>query len=322
MKISRGIVPAGPRSYPVVTIGNFDGHHRGHRALLQLVVETARRHAGTAVAVTFDPHPVKILAPQVNLQFLTTSEEKLRRFQEAGVDEVMFLDFTPEFAALSPEEFVRRILYDALATKELFVGEHFAFGKGRAGRIADLIALGKRYDFAVHPMSPLRIDNEVVSSTKIRHLIQAGDVQKARRFLGRSYTVEGTVLHGAKRGADLGWPTANLRLPPDRVTPPDGVYSAQVLWRDHAYDAVCYIGTRPTFGSGERLLEATVLDQRLELYDEPIAVQLIGRIRGDMTFPSAEELSRRIARDVEEARAQLKQAPTERHETMATLPRM
>ncbi len=319
MRISRGSSFFRSRAYPVVTIGNFDGHHRGHRALLQQVVETARRHDGTAVVLTFDPHPVKILAPHVNLQFLTTPEEKLRRFEDAGVDELVFLEFNQAFAAMSPDDFARRILHDALQTKELFVGEHFAFGKGRVGRIADLIAFGARYGFEVHPVAPQRMGEEVVSSTKIRQAIAAGDLRKANRFLGRPYSIDGTVLHGAKRGTELGWPTANLRLPAERVAPPDGVYSAQVWWQGKLFDAVSYIGTRPTFGAGERLLEVTVLDQRLELYGEQLSVRLIGRVRGDMTFPTADALSRQIACDVEDARAQLRDA-TEQAESLAPLP--
>ncbi|MBX3234859.1 MAG: bifunctional riboflavin kinase/FAD synthetase [Nitrospiraceae bacterium] len=319
MKISRGPSYSQLRPYPVVTIGNFDGHHRGHRALLQQVVDTAQRHEGTAVVLTFDPHPVKILAPHVNLQFLTTPEEKLQRFEAAGVDEVVFLEFSPQFASLSPDDFARRVLHDALHTKELFVGEHFAFGKGRAGRIADLMAFGGRYGFEVHPVAPLRMDEEVVSSTKIRQAISAGDLRKAHRFLGRPYSIDGVVLHGAKRGTDLGWPTANLRLPAERVTPPDGVYSAQVIWRGKSFDAVSYIGTRPTFGAGERLLEVTLLDQRLELYGELLSVRLIGRVRGDMTFLTADALSRQIACDVEEARTQLRDA-TEQAESLAPHP--
>ena len=320
MKIFRGLPPAPPRVYPAVTIGNFDGHHYGHRALLQMVVETARRHQGTAVVLTFEPHPVKILAPHVNLQFLTTPEEKLRRFEEAGVDEVVFLEFTPAFAALSPEQFVEQILHRGIGARELFVGEHFAFGKGRSGRIADLIGLGSRFGFAVHPLPPLRIDGEIVSSTKIRTMIQAGDLRTARRFLGRPYSLDGPVIHGAKRGTDLGWPTANLRLPSDRVTPPDGVYSAQAVWKGAAFDAVVYIGTRPTFGAGERLLEVTILDRQLDLYGETISVRVIGHIREDMTFPSAEALARQIASDVEAARSQLRQVAAEL-EPSASLPR-
>lgn len=310
MKISRGLTPSTPRPYAAVTIGNFDGHHHGHRALLKQVVETARRQAGTALVLTFDPHPVKILAPQVNLMFLTTPEEKLAHFEAAGIDEVVFLEFTPGFAALSPAEFAKQVLCDGIGTRELFVGEHFAFGKGRVGRIADLFEFGAQFGFRVHPVSPVVIEGEVVSSTRIRQLIQAGDLRKAIRFLGRPYSIEGVVIPGAHRGTELGWPTANLRLPSGRVIPPDGVYAAQVIWNHRALNSVVYIGTRPTFGAGERLLEVSVLDERLDLYGELIRVQLINFVREDKVFASAEDLTRQIAVDVETARAQLREVAT------------
>ncbi|MBA2487453.1 MAG: bifunctional riboflavin kinase/FAD synthetase [Nitrospira sp.] len=319
MKIFRGLTPSTRRPYSVVTIGNFDGHHHGHRALLGQVVQTARREAGTAIVLTFDPHPVKILAPHVNLMFLTTPEEKLMRFEAAGIDEVVFLEFTPAFAGLSPFQFAKQVLCDGIGSRELFVGEHFAFGKGRAGRIADLFEFGAQLGFRVHPMSPVTIEGEVVSSTRIRQLIQAGDLRKANRFLGRSYSIEGTVIPGAHRGTELGWPTANLRLPPGRVIPQDGVYAAQAVWKDACLNAVVYIGTRPTFGAGERLLEVSILDERLNLYGESIEVQLIDFVREDKTFASADDLTRQIAWDVDTARAQLREAVTSPPTT--TLPR-
>ena len=321
MKISRGLTPSTPRPYAVVTIGNFDGHHHGHRALLSQVVETARREAGTALVLTFDPHPVKILAPQVNLQFLTTPEEKLARFDAAGIDEVVFLEFTPAFAGLSPAQFAKQVLCDGIGTRELFVGEHFAFGKGRVGRIADLFEFGAQLGFRVHPMSPVTIEGEVVSSTRIRQLIQAGDLRKAIHFLGRPYSIEGTVIPGAQRGTELGWPTANLHLPPGRVIPPDGVYAAQTVWNHRSLNSVVYIGTRPTFGAGERLLEVSILDERLDLYGESIRVQLIGFVREDKVFASADDLTHQIALDVETARAQLREAAAQ-SPLSTTLPRL
>jgi riboflavin kinase / FMN adenylyltransferase len=320
MKISRGLTPSTARPYAVVTIGNFDGHHHGHRTLLGEVVDTARRHAGTALVLTFDPHPVKILAPQVNLQFLTTPEEKLAHFEAAGIDEVVFLEFTPAFAALSPSQFAKQVLSDGIGTRELFVGEHFAFGKGRAGRIADLLEFGAQFGFRVHPMAPVTIDGEVVSSTRVRQLIQEGDLRKAIRFLGRPYGIEGTVIPGTQRGTELGWPTANLRLPPGRVIPPDGVYAAQTVWNHRILNSVVYIGTRPTFGAGERLLEVSILDERLELYGESIRVQFMSFLREDKTFASAEDLTRQIALDVEMARVQFREAVTPSPFT-TTLPR-
>lgn len=308
MNVFRGLTTPVDRSYPVATIGNFDGQHRGHRSLLDIVVTTARRVQGTPSVVTFDPHPVRTLAPHVDLKFLTSPEEKLARFEEAGIQDVVFLDFTPAFAGLTPAEFASEILKNRLGLREVFVGEHFSFGKGRAGKVTDLIELGAQLGFQVHAVPPVKLNGEIVSSTRIRQLIQAGDMQKASQFLGRPYAVDGEVLHGNQRGQSLGWPTANLAVPPHRVLPPDGVYAAMTLWQDQRMESVTYIGTRPTFGAGERMIEVYLLDRQVGLYGQHITVQFIERLRGDVTFKSAEELAARIEQDVQQARTCLRRA--------------
>ena len=309
MKITRGLAAHQRVPHPVLTIGNFDGQHLGHRALLRDVVQRARNVGGTPMVLTFDPHPVKVLAPHVNLRFLATPEDKLACFRDAGIVEVLFLEFTTAFAALTPDQFMQLVLRDGIGVKELFVGEHFAFGKGRAGRIADLVRFGREAGFRVHPVQPLRVDGEIVSSTRVRHLIKSGDVRGASRCLGRYYALKGGVVSGEQRGRTLGWPTANLTLPADRVIPADGVYATRTLWGDRSFESVSYIGTRPTFGAGERLLEVSLLDARENLYRQAIRVEFVERVRGDQTFQSAEELSARIERDVEAARQALKVEP-------------
>ena len=306
MKVTRGYLGGGARPHPVATIGNFDGHHVGHRSLLQLVVEAARAAQGTAMVLTFDPHPVNILAPHVGLRFLTSPEEKLARFQQAGIDEVVLLTFDEAFAALTPEAFAEGVLARGLGLKELFVGQHFAFGHKRAGRIAELTALGSRLGFVVHALPPVLVEGAIVSSTRIRQLIQEGDVHKAATLLGRQYALEGVVSVGAQRGQSLGWPTANLRLPPDRVIPPDGVYATVTVLDHQRYDSIGYIGTRPTFDAGERLLEVYLMEGTHELYGRPVAVEFVERVRGDMCFPEPEALSRQIATDVDRAKAMLR----------------
>lgn len=307
MKVTRGYVSGAARPYPVATIGNFDGHHIGHRSLLQTVVQAARAARGTALVLTFDPHPVKILAPHVNLRFLTGPEEKLARLEEMGIDEVVLLEFDTALARLSPEEFADRVLHRGLAIRELFVGQHFAFGHRRAGRIGDLTVLGNRFGFAVHPIPPVTADGDVVSSTRIRQLVQEGEVRRASVLLGRLYAISGVVSPGAQRGQTLGWPTANLSLPPDRVIPPDGVYATITSVDRQRYDSVAYIGTRPTFDAGERLLEVYLLGQDHALYGRPITVEFVERVRGDVQFGSGEALSRQIALDVERARDMLRE---------------
>ncbi len=302
MKITRSLADHTRSSHPVLTIGNFDGQHLGHLALLQAVVKTASATGGTPIVLTFDPHPLTVLSPGVELRLLTTLEEKLARFREAGIEEVLALPFDQAFASLSPEEFVTRILRDGIGVRELLVGENFAFGKGRAGRLSDLVQLGAGAGFRVHPIPPVSVGGLVVSSSRIRNLVQDGDVREAARCLGRPYALSGKVVRGEQRGQALGWPTANLRLPQGRVIPADGVYATTAEWKRQSFDSVSYIGTRPTFGSGERLLEVSVLDQRVDLYGEDVVVRFVERLRGDLKCESVEELSTRIERDVALAR--------------------
>ncbi|MBM4133066.1 MAG: bifunctional riboflavin kinase/FAD synthetase [Nitrospira sp.] len=309
MKITRGLDEHQRAPYPVLTIGNFDGQHRGHQALLQSVVRTAAEAGGTPMVLTFDPHPITVLRPGIDLLLLTPLEEKLARFQEAGIKEVLFLTFNAALATLTPEEFVCQVLGEGIGVKELFVGQHFAFGKGRAGHMDDLLRLSAKTGFRVHAVPPVLVDGEVVSSTRVRQLVQAGELRAAARCLGRPYGFNGTVVTGAQRGATLGWPTANLRLPQRLALPPDGVYATITHWKTNRLASASYIGTRPTFDAGERLLEVHLLDQQVQLYGQEIRVEFIERIRGDLHFKSAQELSARIELDVRLAREALANQP-------------
>ncbi|MBS0155100.1 MAG: riboflavin biosynthesis protein RibF [Nitrospira sp.] len=302
MKVTRGYSGQALRPYPVGTIGNFDGHHRGHHALLQRVIETARKKNGTAVVLSFDPHPVKILAPRADFRFLTNEHEKLARFDQAGIDEVVLVEFTQAFASLTPELFAEQVLSKGLGLKEVFVGQHFAFGHKRAGKIDDLRRLGEQFGFIVHPTPPVTLDGGIVSSTRIRQLIMAGQVAQAAQLLGRPYALSGIVVPGEGRGHALGCPTANLPLPLDRVTPADGIYTSITVVGADRHDSVTYIGSKPTFPGGTRGLEVSILDGRYDLYGHMIRVELIDRIRGDAQFDDEDALSRQIAIDVESAR--------------------
>ena len=302
MKVSRGLpaLPLPPR--PVLTIGNFDGQHVGHRQLLASVVQCAREQRGTPMVLTFDPHPALVLSPGATFQFLTSPSEKLAWFEAQGVEHLVVLPFTRTFAALSPREFVRSILGDGLGVKDLFVGEHFVFGKDRAGNAETLRDLAGQAGFRVHLVKPVSSRETIVSSTAIRQFIRTGKVEQAMQCLGRPYSLKGTVIEGARRGQGLGYRTANLRPDKDRVLPPDGVYATKMVWQDTVFPAVSYIGTRPTFGEGERLLEVHVLDAACDLYGQPVEVQFLQYIRGDERFEDPGQLAARIARDVQQAR--------------------
>ena len=311
MKVIQGLPSPPFFPHPVLTIGNFDGQHVGHRALISAVVEKAQRHKGTPMILTFAPHPARILTPKVALCFLTTPEEKYQFFEKLGIKVLVILEFNQSLANLTSDQFATKVLIEGLGVRDLLVGENFVFGKGRSGNVEDLTRLGRKGDFRVHAVAPVRVDGEIVSSTRIRNLIMKGDVHNAARCLCRPYCLTGSVVHGEGRGAKLGWPTANLHIPSDRVSPPDGVYVTTVGIKGERLDSVSYIGSRPTFQRGERLLEVHVLNVCRELYGEEIQVHFIERLRGDLEFTDVDQLLQRMELDATLAREKLRSGVAE-----------
>lgn len=296
---------AWPRGPLHLAIGVFDGVHRGHRALVAKLKEGARADGASALAATFDPLPIQLLAPGAPPSALSDAEGRARRLHEAGADHVVVFTFDEAFAALEPEEFFRRVV-SAGDVKRIVVGEDFQFGHERRGDTKTLAALGARYGCALDVMPPIAIDGEVVSSTRIRNALLAGDVESAARLLGRPYDVRGTVVHGAKRGRALGFPTVNLAIPRERLLPRDGIYAMWVRVRDQDVAAAASLGVRPTFGGGDRTLEAFLLDWSGELYGDTLEARFVKRLRDELRFASAQELSTQIERDVEETRRALR----------------
>jgi len=305
MKITRDIEQLSPGLSPVMTIGNFDGVHLGHQALLNEVVTKAQRVGGESVVLTFDPHPLAVIAPQLQLQFLTTFDEKLSLFEQAGIAHVICLEFSTQLAEISPDAFVRDILKEHIGVRELCVGKTFRFGKDRAGTIGDLTRLGPEMGFQVTPIRPVQNAGEIVSSSTIRKRIQEGRVSEAMRFLGRDYTIGGVVQQGEQNGSAMGYPTANLPLPDDRVIPPNGVYATIATVDDTPHQSVSYIGTRPTFHGTERLLEVHIFDMESDLYGKHMTVGFSEQVRGDMVFSNATDLACQIKDDVRHARQAL-----------------
>jgi len=305
MKVLRTLPLSPCPPHPVLTIGNFDGQHVGHRALVTSVVELARHRKGTPLVLTFDPHPATVLNPGVKLQYLSSSEQKREFFQGLGVEILLFLEFSHQLASLTPKQFVNTILRDGIGVRDVMIGKSFAFGKGRSGKVQDLIQLGEEANFEVHPFLPVRVDDQVVSSTRIRRCIQDGKVKDAARYLGRYYSLGGRVIRGEGRGTELGWPTANLPIPGDRVVPPDGVYVTTTVVKGEVLKSVSYIGSRPTFAEGGRMLEVHLLDMNRSLYDEELKVNFIERLRGDEKFSTIAELVRQMEFDANLARERL-----------------
>ncbi len=297
MNITRGLPPAPLASFPVLTIGNFDGQHLGHRALIEAVVENARRLKGVPMVLSFDPHPIEVLRPGTVPKFLSDAQEKYDFFERLGIAELIILPFTQELAALMPDQFVRQVLHDGLRVRQLLVGENFVFGKGRSGTIQDLHRLGEQANFLVQSVMPVVFGGEIVSSTRIRKCLTTGNVVEGRECLGRPYRLTSTVIEGEKRGSQMGWPTANLRIPSHRVLPADGIYATLAEVDGKCFSSVAYIGKRPTFQDGERLLEVHIFDQMLNLYGKNISVSFIERVREDRTFSNIDDLLKQMDHD-------------------------
>jgi riboflavin kinase/FMN adenylyltransferase len=290
-----------PRGPLAVAIGVFDGVHIGHQALIRQTAARAKQQGGGALAATFDPLPIQALAPGAPPSALSEVEERARLLHEAGASDVVVFHFTKEFATLTADEFVRQ-LADAGTVRQIFVGPDFQFGHNRGGDVRTLSAAGPAYGFDVVVAPPVTLDGEIVSSTRIRNALLAGDVEVAARLLGRPYGVRGTVVHGARRGRELGFPTINLAIPPARLLPRDGIYAMSVRVRDEVVKAAASLGVRPTFGGGDRTLEAYVLDWEGDVYGDKIEAAFVKRLRDELRFASAAELSEQIARDVEATR--------------------
>jgi len=285
-----------------VTIGNFDGVHRGHQSLLA----ATRQAAGGAatVAITFDPHPVAIFAPDRAPKRLTTLERRIELLHEHGADHVRVLDFTREMAGWSPDEFVERVVLDQCHAVAVVVGSGFRYGSKATGSIETLTASGEQHGFSAAEVD-LAGDGDAFSSTRVREAVAAGDVELAAQVLGRPHEVTGTVVVGDRRGRELGFPTANVPVDDTYAVPPDGVYATRVVMPDGTrLPAATSIGTNPTFdGVAGRRVESYVLDRDdLDLYDRRITVEFVARLREMVAYDSLDALVQQMHRDVAAAR--------------------
>ena len=297
----------------VVTIGNFDGVHRGHQYLAQLVTERARVAGARSLAVTFEPHPTQALRPDQPFERLTSAEEKLRLLRATGVDEVVALPFTRAFAALSPQAFLDAIV-PATAPVAVYVGEGFRFGDRRVGDAAFLRAYAAERGFAAVIVPRIADGARPISSSAARAALRAGELGEAERVLGRRYRLRGTVEHGAARGRELGYPTANLELPASACVPLDGIYAAYAhvdAGAIGARQAMVYIGSRPVFDNGPRVVEVNILDFMGDLYTLDLEIEFVRFIRPDATFRSVDELVAQIGRDEEATRVVLERSHSE-----------
>ena len=293
----------------VVTIGVFDGVHRGHQRVVERAVQAGRERRLPVVVITFDPHPDEVTRPGSHPPFLCSARRRAELLAGLGADAVFVLPFTLEFSRLDPDEFVRTVLVERLHAAVVVVGEDFRFGHKAAGDVQLLAKLGEKYEFSTEGMPLLVADGATISSTSIRQLLTAGDVAAAARELGRPHRVEGVVVRGHQRGRALGFPTANLEMPPHTAVPADGVYAGWLASLDddgrdiQRWPAAISIVTNPTFGEGEQTVEAYAIDRTdLDLYGVHAAIDFTARLRGTLRFVSVGALGEQMRRDVDQVR--------------------
>jgi riboflavin kinase/FMN adenylyltransferase len=301
------LAPRGWRE-PAVTVGNFDGVHRGHRSLVEGAVREARERGGTAVALTFDPHPSRVLSPDRAPSTLMTLDQRAEALAALGIDCLAVLPFTFELSRQTPADFARTVLRDAVGARVVVVGENFRFGRGREGDLAVLARLGDSLGFAVRGSPPVVHEGAPISSTRIREALARGAVRAAREMLGRRFFVEGTVVKGFGRGREIGLPTANLALV-NETLPARGVYACWCRGLGEAdgdlHPAVVNIGHRPTFGGGAVSVEAHLLDFSGDIYGRTLRTEFEERLREERTFAGPEALVAQVQDDVARARRML-----------------
>ena len=302
-------LPFAPGQGSIVTVGTFDGVHLGHLHVLRRLAERGRETGLRSVLVTFHPHPLEVVNPAAAPMLLTVGDEKIEVLAEVGLDSVVVLPFTPTLQAYPPEAFVD-LLRRRLRLRELLIGHDHAFGRGRAGGVEMLRALGRREGFGVDVMAAVSASGSPVSSTKIRRAVAGGDLASAAAGLGRHYAASGRVVHGDKRGRLLGFPTLNLELPSSRkLLPPVGVYAVRAQTPLGTFGGMMNLGPRPTFGDERLGLEVHLFESAGELYGARVRVEFIAWLRETRRFDSAESLVAQLGRDADMARAALAAAP-------------
>ncbi len=297
MKIWNGIARY-PEGQPAVvaTIGNYDGVHRGHQAILKRVVDTAQRRNLTSLLITFEPHPLAVVAPDRKPKLLQTRRQKLDTLEQTGLDEVLLIDFTPQIAALTGDEFFCQVLDGAVRFASIHVGDTFRFGHRRAGDQNLLRQIASERGFEVEGVPPVRLRGRTVSSSAIRAAVDSGDVLRAREMLGRPYAITGEVIRGEGRGRQMEFPTANIEVA-NELLPANGVYVSETVALASRFPSVTNIGVRPTFGGRVVTVESHLIEFEGDLYRERVEVRLLDRIRDEQRFAGPDELADQIARD-------------------------
>jgi riboflavin kinase/FMN adenylyltransferase len=288
-----------------LAVGVFDGVHRGHQSLIARLKAEAAKRGLSAGVFTFRNHPLTVLQPDVKLGYITGPETRRELLCSQGLDMVTMIEFTPEVARITAREFVST-LQERLGMKGLVVGPDFALGRNREGNVETLRKLGDEMGFEVVELAAKTEDDEtIISSSAVRAAIMKGDIERANGLLGRPFTLEGEVMEGDRRGATLGFPTANLKPDPERIVPGNGIYATWTLVEGAGHPSATSIGVRPTFDAGDRTIETHVIDFNGDLYGKQIALQFVKRLRDEIRFASVEELKTQMTKDLEQARRAL-----------------
>ncbi|GIK21612.1 MAG: riboflavin biosynthesis protein [Ignavibacteriota bacterium] len=285
----------------VLTLGTFDGIHPGHLKIIDRLVSCSKEKGCRSVVITFYPHPRTILGNDNSVKMLTTQDEKIELLEKLGVENLLIINFTKEFASLSAEDFIYDYLINGIGLTEIVLGHDHHFGKGRRGNAELLQKIADKEGFIVTKAEAFMIDGEAVSSTKIRNAIAEGDIIRANRLLGRNYEFSGIVVGGDKRGRELGFPTANIKLSSqEKLLPASGVYAVKVMVENERHTGLLSIGKRPTFyNQGELVSEVYIYDFNREIYGAKVTTELVERLRGEVKFNSAEELINQMNTDKE-----------------------
>lgn len=289
----------------VVTVGTFDGVHAGHRAIIDTVADKAKERNARSVLVTFDPHPRNIINPgDAGIKLLTTLQERSEILEELGIDTMVVIPFDRDFSLLSSEEFVRDIIHEKIGVSEFVIGYDHQFGRNREGTIETIERLGKELGFDAYVVSKREVGAKTVSSTAIRNAISdEGNVEQAAEFLQRPYRLNGTVVHGDKRGKEIGFPTANIKPEhSNKIIPKDGVYAVKVRINGDWFDGMMNIGTRPTFDGKLRTLEVNLFNFDQNIYGKEVQVRFFKRIRDEKKFDGVDELVAQLKQDEQEAK--------------------
>lgn len=285
----------------VVTIGNFDGVHIGHQKIFRKVVGEAKAAGGVSMAITFDPHPVKVIAPEKGVRLLTDFNEKARLMEHYGLDVLLCINFDRDFSAMRPDDFIKDVIVGKVGAIKVIVGHNYAFGKGKKGNTELLRRRGSKYGFSFSVVRNARLHGEVVSSSKVRNLLTKGKVLEASQFLGRPYSIRGVVIRGAGRGGSLlKVPTANIEMP-DVLFPKEGVYAVKVELSGEIFDGAANVGRNPTFGENAMTCEVHIFNFSRGILGEELTLYFIEGIRDEKKFPDIESLRENMLRDIERA---------------------